>query len=214
MEQVEEKFRGQLFEAIQKSGFESARQLSLDCDLSAASINSWLNPPNSDNHKTHGPGAFALARACRKLGTSPNAMLGFRDRTGWTVNDAIARYESGGGSLEAFSEMLDFVDVYKQPAEGDKRIVITHLGKKSLASRLTGVRVKWIFQLTMDGFMDQVVRKKILEAYIATGSQKVALSIESLTSPVQIRYQRLLLSVTDKNDEKLVLNYSSEIADA
>jgi|GEM_PF-6661434 len=177
------------------------------------------SPPNPS---AIGPGFFNIIKICDLIEITPNDL--YLENTGdpSTIDAMLNRYEYGGQTLEAFEDVMDILDVYKQPSQGDKTLTLHHLGENSLASRefrrhdINLDMEKWQRFINLFKYLD--FRSKVMNAYKNIETTKMALSHEMLNLPIpqrrariKVEYFRLLLAVKNVKGQNFIICYSKEI---
>ncbi len=208
-------FQRRLRDALDKSDCKSDRQASKMSGLSSGQIHSWLSPSTSSG-KDHGPGAISLAKVCETIGADISHLLGIDSLGKPSFNDLIASWEIGDKSLSCLDHVSDHFDVYTLPKPTDKKLLLYRLGRKSLATKQTGIIARRFFQEAMNTFSNEKKRMQIIQGYSQMSNKEIDISIQTLhvprishlKEPINLRYQRLLLRVSGEDNENLVVNYS------
>lgn len=213
-----DEFQKRLKIALESSNTGSGRKVAKLAGLSPGQLHAWLSQQRN-SARDHGPGAFSLARVCEVVGTDLNYLLGIDNQGRPSFNDVISSWENGSHRLYALDSIAEHFDVYVLPKEDDRTLIIHRLGKKSLATKRTGIIARRFFQETMNTFANEKKRREVISGYAKMSQKDLDLSIQTisvpkiahLTKPVELRYQRLLLKVLGPDDTELVVNYSIEI---
>ncbi len=174
------------------------------------------------NPSAIGPGFFNIIKICELINITPNDLSGHNSDDPHTIDAMLDKYDYGGQRLEAFEDVMEIIDVYKQPLQDEKTLTLHHLGINSLVSeefKKSGINLdkeKWQRFINLFKYLD--FRSKIMNAYKDIEDTKIAISHEMLNLPIpqkrtriKVEYFRLLLSVKNFKGQKFVICYSKEI---
>ncbi len=177
---------------------------------------------STPNPAAIGPGFFNIKKICDLIGITPNDLSGHNVDNPHTIDAMLNRYEYGGKRLEAFEDVMEILDIYRQPSPEDKTLSLYHLGENSLVSRefkkhdINLDIEKWQRFINLFKYLD--FRSKIMNAYKDVEKTEIMVSQERLNLPIpqrrrriKVEYFRLLLSVKNYKGQKFVISYSKEI---
>ena len=142
-------------------------------------------------------------------GTTPAGPPKFEEVLSW--------WRDTGGQLINCDHIIEHCDLHQLPVDQSPRTQVRRLGANSLATKIIGAPD--IDRLHQE--MDKAIpadSARVTEAYMTALNGTPIISCESLrgklTSEDTLRldYDRLLLPVMNERGERLVLNYSKEVA--
>ena len=142
-------------------------------------------------------------------GTTPAGPPKFEEVLSW--------WRDTGGQLINCDHIIEHCDLHQLPVDQSPRTQVRRLGANSLATKIIGAPD--IDRLHQE--MDKAIpadSARVTEAYMTALNGTPIISCESLrgklTSEDTLRldYDRLLLPVINERGERLVLNYSKEVA--
>lgn len=136
-------FRNNFLTRFDASEYSSLRALSLDADASPSRAHK-IASGEFDNSQI-GPGIFLVDRLARKMGCTPNDLLGYKKPAPAedlapagkpTIERLTKCYVRSCGHINGFTDYLNFCQIYGEPK--DNRINLISSGKLSLATIQAG----------------------------------------------------------------------------
>lgn len=130
--------------------------------------------------------------------------------------DALLRaHTKSGGRVEAFSSWIERCDQYEPPASDARGLRVLRVGERSLAAITMGTNAVEVLQSALDTVEAPEIKSQWLSDYRVAQSKGTFTTVESLdiqmpNLPVRVKmdFIRCLLSVTDVNKTRSILNFS------
>lgn len=196
-------------------GFFFVAQLSHELGISMNYLSGITNEPFDITTLTSGNGlddetiglfdqiSTKLRRAALKRGEEPS------------FHDVLRLWHKHGKSLHAFSDIIEWFDIYEVPSPDDVGLHAERMGASSLAARTLGKADLSLLQFALDNVADEDLTNSLLHAYKEAATGKPVLTEEVLNvfapgheAKIQLEYLRLLIRVTDHEGAPRIMSYS------
>lgn len=134
-----QKFKNRLHIALGASEHRHISTVQEAVGMKGNTLYKWFD--GSFDNSIQGPGAFSLAEVAYELETSPNYLLGFepakqgRLEDEPTIEELFECYQTSGGRIEGFQDVIEYCDIYGEPTNGLAQL--ERVGRLSLQGKKT-----------------------------------------------------------------------------
>ena len=230
-------FRNRFQRAFEASDFTSYRSLSLATGWSESRIQRIISGQFDDSKD--GPGFFGISRVCEQLKITPDYLAGIHrwkepsldpkptaadtlnasmflqsineDHQPPSVKQLMRMFARGGARIEAFSNHLDYCDIYDLPDHDKRLIQIRTVGPKSLAALRMGEANPLLLQEAFNAATPEL-REQIYSHHCRTVESGITIEPDSIDErmsnhPVHVKidYLRVSMQVTDQDGVESIL---------